>query len=509
MSAAKKYIKKLLKAALAPIIAIVAATYLIWHRILSQVLLGEGYQYFPRAEAFFNANGGIKTLWGFDNFARFLFDIFVVTFKDQIINYLIFQLIIQIIIYLTFFYILKKITGSVLLAFSATIFFLANFIGSFEMFGIGNYQRFVQRIPNFIPWLFAFYFQVQFFKTGKVRSYLFSLGLFSLSILMAHYSTFLLPIFLIYCSVWWIDQKNKFKSLVKSFLLAIPYVLIDLFLIQKDSFKPTGSILQFLLHEDHLINKIFYQLPINTFPSELILKLQHLHTPPDKLPAIIGSLVIPALIFYLVGFILTIKNAPSLIKLYLTTFFFALSVMFLNTYIGKVNTLVDFGTDRYFFIPSLALAINWAIIIKSIFPKKIKLYVVSSLLIITVYLIYNFSVINYNFDLIQYKSNNMRIYIDYVKSLSPQFNEHTVIVTQPFLIWPDPMFETIYDPNLRSIPFDTGWEKRIDQRYKNNVFIIDFAYHEEPGKAMIKQVGKIIDLTNQYRAGQPIEYLKY
>lgn len=509
MDTAKKCFEKLLKTTLTPIFAIIVASYLIWHKILGQVLLGEGYQYFPRAEAFFNANGGINTLWGFDNSARFLFDIFVVTFKDNLIYYLIFQLIIQFLIYFSFFYILKRITGSCLLAFSATIFFLANFIGSFEMFGIGNYQRFVQRIPNFIPWLFAFYFQVEFFKTGKYKFYLLSLGLFTLAVFMAHYSTFLLPIFLIYCSIWWIDQKDKLKSIIKGFLLTIPYILIDLFLIQNDLFKPTESILHFLLHEDHLINKIFYQLPINTFPSELILKLQHLHTPPDKLPPIIGSLVIPALIFYLVGFILTIKNAPSLIKLYLTTFFFALSVMFLNTYIGKVNTLVDFGTDRYFFIPSLALAVNWAIIIKSIFPKKIKLYVVGSLLVITVYLIYNFSVINYNFDLIQYKSNNMRIYIDYVKSLSLQFNKHTVIVTQPFLLWPDPMFETIYDPNLRSIPFDIGWEKRIDPNYKNDVFVIDFAYREEAGKAMIKQAGKIIDLTNQYRAGQPIEYLKY
>src|SRR5438270_430018 len=78
--------------------------------------------------------------------------------SSNIQDYLILELVIIAILYLSVYSVITLISKSKFIGISATIFFFANYVSSYYLLAEGNYQRFVQRVPNFIPAIFSFYY---------------------------------------------------------------------------------------------------------------------------------------------------------------------------------------------------------------------------------------------------------------------------------------------------------------------------------------------------------------
>lgn len=497
---------------LLPIILIFGLTFVVWHKVLGQTFLGEAYMYFPPSQNFFvNKIGFFDILKSYNNFARIMFDIFPPIFKDNLQLYLLLQLIITATLCSSLYWVLYKISKNRILGFSAAIFFLSNFTGSFEMMAEGTYQRFAERVTGLIPVIFAFYFLDKFYKKEKkYHLFVISTILFALGILMGHYTTFLLPFFVLYPMAQFIYNKKTKKSFLINSFIILSFIFVNYYITKGSNQKQNGNIIEFLTQEDNLIERFLLQIPVITIPPGIIKSLSQFY--PHLLPVpyipILRILLFPTITLYLVGLFLVRKQNKGLKILYLTVFLGMLSEMLLYMYVDRrLNVLVNFGESRFFYITSMFAAISWAIIIAAAFAKKESTYKIAAFLILTSYLIYNSSVIWKKIDAIQYKSEMMKRYISYIKQISPQFNENTVIIVPVHILWPDSMIKLYYgNPKMTITGYFDGWEDNFRDR-KNDVFVFDYDYEITEKREFDPQKGHVVDLTAKYRKGEKINFL--
>ena len=130
-----------------------------------------------------------------------------------------------------------------------------------------------------------------------------------------------------------------------------------------------------------------------------------------------------------------------------------------------------------------------------------------SLVILTTHLVYNSTLINKNINSIQYESEMMKRFLSYTKSISHNFTKDTIIITPSYLSWPSSFIKLFYSPEgLEFILSLEGWEKEY-RNQSDNVFVFDYDYEKE-GIRFNPEKGKVIDLTNKYRAGEKIKFLQ-
>lgn len=493
---------------LLPVFTIVGLTFLVWHKVLGQTFLGESYSYFAPYWDFFVGNSFPNfDIWYYNNFARFIFDILPPLLGDNLQLYLLFQLLTFLAIYLSLYFVLYKITNSKMVGFSAAIFFMSNYITSFEMMATGNYQRFGERVANFIPTIVSFYYLIKFYNQKKIGYLIISLLLYCLAVVMSHFNTILLPLLIVYPLLYWLTQSKKMKYFLIGLAIAFIFAMANFYLISKTPMPPRQSFVSFLLTEDHLLEKIFYQLPYLTFPYDVIKVIakiwpEHLLAP---YTSVVEFLLVPTLLLYGAGAVLAFKRNKVLFSLYLTAFLGGILSMVLYMYIdNRLNVLISFGEDRHFFVTALFLSITWAVLLKVLFSHKLQ-YQLVAIFLLTAFVIYNTNYIWRNMDGIQYKSEMMKRYITYIKSISYKFNKDTVIFVPSHLLWPAPMITSFYgNPQMKFVVFpDEGVnsQKIKDEIIKNkdNVYVIDYDFGKEAGKDYDPAKGKVIDLTDKIK----------
>src|SRR3989344_7188468 len=490
---------------------IFALDFFLWHKILDQVFLGEGYYYFDRAQDFFSKLDNLKPFEQLDIFAKIIFDILPPIFGDNIRLYQLFLLLTMATLHTTFFLVVTKITKSALLGFTATVFLLANYISSFGMTAAGQYQWFVQRIPGLIPTIISFYYLEKFFHQRKFKFYLASVALFISAVFLAHFSTFLLPVFVILPLVQFIGSKTKIKSLFLGIVLTIPFIAISLIFNSEDGQKHKTNPVKHMLVQDRVVQKTIYQVSVISLPPDFI-KLAGQYWPKGPLTypftKVIAASTYLLLGIYFGAIFFIRKNGSRLTKLYLTSLLGMLAIMFLYTYIDvKLDVFKGIGQSRQFFPSTIFLSIVLATILHTVFHKKRKLYLVVSLATLTTYVIYNSTLINKHINSIQYSSEMMRRFMIYTKSISGQFTSESIMVAPSYLGWPNPLIKLFYAPKgfKFALPL-AGWEEEY-RRQSENVFVFDYDYEREKASFDSKK-GRVVDLTDKYRAGEKIKFLQ-
>ncbi len=490
------------------ILSIIFLTFLAWHKVLNQVFQGEGYMYFDPAQQFIDWHG-LYGIWKYNNLARGLFDVFMPIFKDNIQSYQILMIVLMDGVYLSLYFVLEKITNSKIIAWATALFFALNYSASFTLLGIGNYQRFAERVPLFIPLVFSFYFLYLSFTKKSLLNYFLSLGLYSLAVFLGHFASLLLPLFFIFPFIELIDHKRSKKEIILRLLSAGLFVIVTSQIISHSDQPASSGLINFLLHEPNLIERTFYQIPMFMVPLDafpLINKLffdPHLHEPYTLL---VHYATIICLGIYLIGFFLVFKNSRHLIVLFLTSFIAMVLCMFLYIYIDpRLNVLKNFGQDRYYFIPSLLAAISWAIILNSV-SKKIVISRILTFLAVSAFVIYNTNTIWSNIDKIQYQSVELKRFIDYTISLSPQFNDQTILVTPSYLQWALPIITEFHSPKGLTVVGTDQWQNKL-WPVKDNVFVIDYEFDKGIDKTTHPYAGHVVDFTQNYRKGEKIQFL--
>lgn len=488
-------------------LSIIALAFIVWHKMLGQVLLGEGYMYFNPNLDFFTKDG--ISIWGYDNFAKIMFDIFPPFFKDNVQAYLLLALIIAVAFFLIFYSILEKITGSKFLAFTATVFFEANYLALFEYLGAGTYQRFAQRFPNLIPIMISFYFLWKFLEKGKVGYLITSFLLWAFAVFMGHFSSLALPILVIYPVIKMFTAKITWKKILLTFTIVLSFFLISFVLTRRSEQQPRGSFIQFLQTENNLDERLLDQIPIITIPLNAISYIGRNWDPPIKEPylPVVRVLLVPCLLMYLGGIFLVAKRLPKLAPLYISFLLSMIATMFLYMFVDtRLDVTKYFGEDRYFIFSSLFAVVTWAILIKSFFWKNEFLYKLISVFLLAVFVANNTAMIWRHFDNIQYKSEVLRNFTKHIKELSPQFEDGSIIIVPSNLQWPAAMIMENIAPKVDfQLPLD-GWEKKY-WPIKNKVWVFDYKY--ETG-VLVKHIDPkkwyFINLTNDYRNGKDVKF---
>jgi hypothetical protein len=172
----------------------------------------------------------------------------------------------------------------------------------------------------------------------------------------------------------------------------------------------------------------------------------------------------------------------------------------------RVNPLKYYGADRFFMVPSLLAAIDWAIILGSV-TRRASVTRILTLVIVGSFVIYNTNTIWKKMDNIQYQSEMMKQFLKYTINLSPQFNDQTILVVPSYLQWPLPIIIKFHGSMGMKVVVDTDvWQEQF-WPVKEKVFVIDYQFDKGVDKTQNPYAGHIVDFTQKYRNGEKIKFL--
>lgn len=491
-----------------PALLIVSLTIFVWHKILSQMFLGEGYMYINPNQYLLSGKGFPK-LWGYDNFARLFFQFLSSLFRENIQAYQIAALIVAIILFLTFYIVISKITKDKFVGFTATVFLSVNYVALFEYLAAGNYQRFIQRFPNFIPIFISFFFLWKYLNKKRLIYLLASLSLYTLAVLMGHFSILLLPFLIIFTIVQMFNNKITIRTLSSRIIICLVFTFISFYLTRHSEQSPAYNILSFFSIEKGLFERVVLQIPMVTVPLNLMNSFGKLFPELTSFSnATLIIFLIPCLILYFGGAILVVKRLPKLRSIYLTSLFSMFAVILLYIYVDPrlVVQAGVLGQNRYYLPPSFFAVIMWAIILKCLLFKKRVLYLLMSFGIMSIFIYYNTIAIWKDIYAIQYQSEMFKRFISYVKDHPNGMDSNSIIVAPYYLMWPAPLISQYISPGTEISLSSEGWEKNFWPQ-KNKVFVFDYDYQGKRGKVYDPRKGHLIDLTKKYRAGEKIVFL--
>lgn len=490
-------------------LSIASIIILVWHKVLNQTFLGEGYFYFEKKLYLLKA-WELPNLNDYDNFAKLFFQIVSPIFRDNLIFYLSIEIVIVVVFFWIFFAVIKYVTKDNFIAFISTVFLSTNYLALFEYIGAGNYQRFIQRFPNLIPALISFLFLWKFIYLKRARYLVLSLFFYVIAILMGHFSALILPLFVIFPTIQLFGNKIDFKKVLSNIIVCSIFVITTISLTSHSYQKPKYNIVDFLYTQENLIQKVFYQIPVVTVPLDLIKYIgTNLPVPiSEPYTPIIKFLLIPCIVFYIIGGAIVFKKLPKLGVLYLTFFLSMISVMFTYLYTDtRLNVLKYFGQDRYYLLSSLFATILWAMILKAFFIKNKKLLIFTTTIIISLFIYYNTMHIWNHMESIQYKSEMNKELISYINENQYKYSKDSIIITPSYLHWPMPMIVRFSDKGITTdLPFE-NWQKVLWEN-KANIFVYDYNFPSDQSLQLGVNGGRIIDLTEKFRSGVKITFQK-
>jgi hypothetical protein len=446
------------------------------------VPMGEGYYYFDKCQnKFIVPSDCPTTIWQYDNLARISFQIMIPLFKDNIHLYMFAQIGMMLLLYITFYLVMSKVTKNPMLAFFTVLVFLTNHTGSFSMMAIGNYQRFVQRVPNLIPILISFYFIFKYFDTKKYSNLVKSIILYALGFYLAHHSIFMLPLFAAFIFLNTISQKLSFKSVIINIGIIIILSGISIVLSLTDHFVPKQGLMSFIITTPQIIEKTMLQVPNLLVPTEIV-RLIARNWPISPIPYpfsfVLELFAVPLFLILIISLFLVKNNTNA--KLILKSAILALPVVcLLNLYSygdGAPHPLRDFGEDRIYFIPSIYGSILLGYFINSIYVKGKILSKFIAIAILITYVFYNSHLIQRDSKKLTPTSTKMEQFIEYVKAKTHNRDAKIMIVGPSHLLWPIQFVTLFYNTNNNlSFALDSSsWGETISKSDYDEIKSIDY-----------------------------------
>ena len=485
-------------------------TFIVWGVVLKQVPAGEGYTYFSPIYVFW-PKGGYVSVVAHDNSAKLIFDLAEPIFGTNLFLYMLLEVSLLGGLFVAFYFFVLYISKDGNLSFLATVFFLANYTGLFDMVAAGEYQRFSQRVPIIVFIFVAFYFLISYLRGNGLNNLVFSFLTYFGALLMAQFNSFLMPLFVIFPVVYSFVKKGLSKSLMISFLIAGTYGSITYYFSQLTELEVTEnkSVIE-LITSQGIVKKVFYQIVVASIPGEIVGKIARVFFGTKILypyTSVVEILLILILIIFAIAlFFLYKRNKKESLIIFISFFVAMLGSMFLYIYVDdRLNPLTNIGEERFYFLPAFYLALLWAYTFKTIFGNK-RVGLLFTCIIAIIYLSYNTSLIWKDARLNDYKFEPMRRFISYFQTFPDKFDSNSVLVVPSRLTWPMPFIHKYYLPEgAKFIMAYDNWEKDYESK-KNQVFVFDYEFNLQATKEPRSADGRLIELTDDYRSGKKIEF---
>ena len=140
-------------------------TYLSWGGILKQTIDGEGFYYFSPTQSLVLPNGNWNhILTGFDNFAKIATFVLERVAQGDMYYYMAFVLWGILIVNISIYVFVRFVTGNSLAALFTAVYVGLNYTGDYQFYARGHFQWFLQRVPEFVPVLFAAHYLIKFLR---------------------------------------------------------------------------------------------------------------------------------------------------------------------------------------------------------------------------------------------------------------------------------------------------------------------------------------------------------
>lgn len=479
---------------------VILLTLIVWHKAFYQAFRGEGYTFFLNNKISVDSSPILGFFSRMDIFARLFFKLGAEIFNDNISIYLYLMVLMIVLLNLSFYELVWVLTEKKIIALIASIFFLANYTSSYEMYGLGFYQIFIGRIPNFIPAFWSFIFFVKFLKgKEKIIFYLISVFLYFIATLMSHYSLYFFPIYLFYGLA--LGRGGKGRCL----LLFLPFLLISFVSVLLERFYDPETLmtakvsLGYLFQEFSYLGTVAYQLVLLALPGKIL----RLFTEPQIHSQVLG-LFWPVVVLYLAGIISLFRKDRYFGKLAVSSALFVVISLFFNVYLREeqVHTLHGYPTSRYFYVPFMALSLLWAIFLYTFcyrrgLPGKAVLWG-----IVCWWLVANTGLIWGEMDKQQKYHRAVQASLQYIKENSQWFTEDALVVVPHDLGYYGARFCRRFYGGKQMIvaPIFASWED--DENFNlEKLIVLDYDFEQ---KQVVNKTEEFKELIkNRKKLGEP------
>lgn len=316
------------------------------------------------------------------------------------------------------FFLVYKITGSKLVAFSAALANAVSYVGQMGLIGWID-TSFTGRVPNLLLLVPSFTFLHVYLEKIKPK-YLVASGLFYfLGLGVGQFGLLLGSWFICYPVLWSIFPNGK-KVVAKSFAASLVFVLISAFFVKVHSAHinpqgPTYSFTHFLLNPRQFgyLSKIPIQLANwSSYPNLIhgVVLSKTSHGLPKvgysgtlrqyflDIHANAKATTVVAL-FYLFALLVIYRRLPKYRAFSLSLVFATLAMFVQNIYIDHYKPEVQAGASRYLLYPTLLLSVFWALFLGATFwNTKNKFFRSIGILILGLYFWVNVMLIHETLD---------------------------------------------------------------------------------------------------------------
>ncbi len=351
------------------VIILLLLTILTWRHLPTIPFQGEGFYYFEKLTTNFKFHFPLPQ----DVFARLLFNFITPIFMGHLDKYMYLLFVVMLVIDLALYVFIRVTTGNKLAAFLTAFLFSVSYVGNYDMYSSGGYQYFAQRASILLPLLASLmFFLLYFLRNFQFKYYLISITVYLFGVAMGFFGTWFLPPFIFYPYFYLLFNLGELKKKMhKVIWVPLPF-LVGNYLLISDSLGHYNqeSFLSYLIHNPNLLPNLIQQLVVISLPPgiyELPIKFLHLAKKTEEVP-LLGLLTF---IVYGLALIYIWKLKRASIVLAATAILSIVLMSLFNLYLNSANVLFTFGSSRYFYYPSVFVAVFWGLFLTSLqSPKK-------------------------------------------------------------------------------------------------------------------------------------------
>lgn len=354
---------------------------LIWHKLFTLTFLGEGAIYFsdPYFSWVYKAN--LFSLFRrYDAFPLIFFGTAGRLIKANMFVYNLFIYASLVLIAFFIWKIIYKLTDSYFPAIVSSVLFLSSFAGLFGMVGLGYYQWFIQRVPNFIPMIASFYFLLVYFKSEKVSNYYASIFLYTLAMFMAHYSVLMSPLIIMFPLFLNLGERRiRLQDFISMIKIIFPFIVVTLFFLYKqEPYNATNTLSVETLFDLEFIKALSVKLVLLSIPGKVFVSFWG-----PEASNRINSFVVPIILVYLTTAIYTYNKGSRLIRAALLSVLSGLVFSIAFSLLLNSSFFTHSYDSRYLFVPAIFFSIFWGLAIYTFTLKsEIKIWMIFYIVLI-------------------------------------------------------------------------------------------------------------------------------
>ncbi|OGG24503.1 hypothetical protein A3A79_04950 [Candidatus Gottesmanbacteria bacterium RIFCSPLOWO2_01_FULL_43_11b] len=310
-------------------------------------------------------------------------------FGPTISLYLWFELGVILLIDVLFYLLVRTVTRSRILAFSASLIASVNYFGTWDTYGTHCYCFFLERVINVPFMIISFLFLHLFLTTGKNIQYGLSLILYVVGIGLGHVELLLTPAFALY-PFWWFVFKSNNRNLRRGIFIGASFLLLSTAIVAAQQLSyggwgPKWTLPEFLLNPQkyNYVRAMALQL---VFWSDYAPLVSYFSTSAAfvRFSAQLAIKSLPyVFLLYPIVFLILFTRLPKFRALLVTCLTAVTIIFFLNAYV-KLPEIIIADSNRYLYFPTFFLSIFWAIALWYFFlqHKGLRLYLGIILLVI-------------------------------------------------------------------------------------------------------------------------------